>query len=189
MTIYDPSRLEMAITRVSNWVLTRYYKRFIDELELQENDKVLDFGSGTGYMTKLISKKLPGEESWITCVEISEKWTKAARKNLKRFKKADFCTGMITELVMKEKFYDKVVIHVVLHDIAKDERQAVVKALTKTLKKKGKLIIRDPTNPSHGMPPEEIREVMKKAGMVELHSQLTERKFLGEVFDGVFEKK
>ena len=89
----------------------------------------------------------------------------------------------------KEKFYDKIVIHVVLHDIAKELRQDVVKALAKTLKKKGKLIIRDPTKPSHGMPAEEIREVMKKAGLVELKSHLSNRKFLGEVFDGVFEKK
>ena len=189
MTIYDPSKLELFLANVSNLVLAGYYRKYTDELELQENDKVLDFGSGNGYLAKLMSRKLTGKDSWLTCVEISEKWNRVAKKKLKNFGKADFYTGMITELDIKEKFYDKIVIHVVLHDIAKELRQDVVKALAKTLKKKGKLIIRDPTKPSHGMPAEEIRAVMKKAGLVELKSQLTERRFLGEVFDGVFEKK
>ncbi|NHK30978.1 MAG: methyltransferase domain-containing protein [Asgard group archaeon] len=189
MTIYDPSRLEIAITRISNLVLRRYYRKFVEVLDLRENDKVIDFGSGTGFLAKQMRRKLTGEESWISCVEISEKWNDVARKNLRKFKKADYYTGMITDLDMKENHYDKIIIHVVIHDIDKEKREAVVKALAKRLKKKGQIIIREPTRSSHGMPIEEIRDYMKKAKMVEISGDVVERKFLGPTFHGVFEKK
>ena len=121
--------------------------------------------------------------------EISEKWNEVARKKLKRYPNTDFYCGMIYELDMKENYYDKVVIHVVLHDVAQEKREAVVKAMVKRLKKKGKIILREPIKADHGMPENEIRELMKKAGMTEVQSQLTDRRLIGTVFDGVFEKK
>lgn len=189
MTIYDPSKLEIVITRFSHFLLRKYYRRFVKILELQPNDKVLEFGSGTGYLANLMSKELVGRESWISCVEISEKWNEVARKKLKRYPNIDFYCGMIYELDMKENYYDKVVIHVVLHDVAQEKREAVVKAMVKRLKKKGKIILREPIKTDHGIPEDEIRELMKKAGMTEVQSQLTDRRLIGTVFDGVFEKK
>ena len=158
-------------------------------LELQPNDKVIEFGSGTGYLANLMSKELVGRESWISCVEISEKWNEVARKKLKRYPNIDFYCGMIYELDMKDNFYDKVVIHVVLHDVPQEQREAVVKTMVKRLKKKGKIILREPIKVDHWMPEAEVRELMKKAGMVEVKSQLTDRRLIGTVFDGVFEKK
>jgi tRNA A58 N-methylase Trm61 len=189
MTIYDPSRIEIAIARIINFMLRKRYRKFADALDLKENDKVIDFGSGTGFLAKQMTSKLTGAESWISCVEISEKWNKIARKNLREFKKADFYTGWITDLDMKEDYYDKIIIHVVLHDIAKEKREAVVIALAKKLKKKGQIIIREPMGTSHGMPLEEIKDYMKKAKMVEVSGEVIERKFRGSTFQGVFEKK
>ena len=189
MTIYDPSKLEIAITRISHFLLRKYYKQFVKILELQPNDKIIEFGSGTGYLANLMSKELVGRESWISCVEISEKWNDVARKKFKRYPNIDFYCGMIYELDMKENFYDKVVIHVVLHDVPQEHREAVVKAMVKRLKKKGRIILREPIKVDHGMPESEVRELMSKAGMTEVKSQLTDRKLIGTVFDGIFEKK
>jgi ubiquinone/menaquinone biosynthesis C-methylase UbiE len=189
MTIYNPTRLEIIIAKFSNWLLRKKYRKFVEMLDLKENDKVIDFGSGTGFLAKQMISKLTGANSWISCVEISEKWNNIARKNLRNFNKADFYTGWITDLDMKENYYDKIIIHIVLHDIAKEKREAIVIALAKKLKKKGQIIIREPTNPSHGMPAEEIRDYMKKANMAEVSGVDIERRFIGTTFQGVFEKE
>jgi len=189
MTIYDPSKLEITLTRISHFLLRKYYKQFVKILKLQPNDKIMEFGSGTGYLANLMSKELVGRESWISCVEISEKWNDVARKKFKRYPNIDFYCGMIYELEMKENYYDKVVIHVVLHDVSQEHREAVVKAMVKRLKKKGRIILREPIKADHGMPEAEVRELMSKAGMIEVQSQLTDRRLIGTVFDAVFEKK
>ena len=144
MTIYNPSRSEIAYTNFTHFVLRSYYKRFVKSLELQPNDKVIDFGSGTGFLAKQISKKLVGQDSWISCVEISEKWNNIARKKLRRFTNVDFYCGMMYELDMKENYYDKIVIHWVLHDVKKEHREKIVKSMSRCLKKGGLIVLRDP---------------------------------------------
>jgi ubiquinone/menaquinone biosynthesis C-methylase UbiE len=189
MTIYDPSRFEIAYANFTHFVLRRYYKRFVKSLELQPNDKVIDFGSGTGFLTKLISKELVGRDSWISCVEISEKWNNIARKKFKRYPNVDFYCGMIYELDMKENFYDKIVIHWVLHDVPKEHREKIVQSMSKRLKKGGLIILRDPIGSSHGMLESEIKELMTNAGMVEVKSQYAEYKMMGTLLYATFEKK
>ncbi|NHJ48984.1 MAG: class I SAM-dependent methyltransferase [Asgard group archaeon] len=189
MTIYDPSKFEIFITKMGNLVMRRYYLKLIEVADLNSNDKVIDFGSGTGYLAKQMTKKLTGNDSWISCVEISEKWNKVARKKLRKFKRADFFTGMITELDMKESYYDKITIHVVLHDIATEYREAIMKSLVKRLKKNGRIIIREPINPSHGIPVDALKEYMKKANMKEISGEVIKHRFLGSTYLGVFEKK
>ncbi len=189
MTIYDPTKLEIVIARIINFVLRKRYRKFVDKLDLQANDKVLDFGSGTGFLAKQMANKLTGKDSWISCVEISEKWNKIAQKNLRKFNKADYYAGMITDLDIKDNYYDKIIIHVVLHDIDKEIREAIVKTLAKKLKKKGKIIIREPTRPDHGIPIEEIRGYMNKAKMIEISGEVIERRYWGNSFQGIFEKK
>lgn len=189
MTIYDPSKSEIAYTNFTHFVLRIYYKRFVKSLELQPNDKVIDFGSGTGFVAKLMSKKLVGKDSWISCVEISEKWNDIARKKLKRYPNVDFYCGMMYELDMKENYYDKIVAHWVIHDIPKEHREKIIKAMSKRLKKGGLIIFRDFVGSSHGMPESELRELMIKAGMIEVKSKLVEHRIAGTTLYGTFEKK
>ena len=189
MTIYNPSKFEIAFTNFSHFVLRRYYKRFVKTLELQPNDKVIDFGSGTGFLSNLISKELVGRESWLSCVEISEKWNNIARKKIRRYPNVDFYCGMLYELDMKENYYDKIVIHWVLHDVGKKHRGKVVEAMAKRLKKSGRIILREPIKEDHGIPVSQIKELMKNVGMVEVESQLIDNHWVGTVLAGVFEKK
>ncbi len=189
MTIYDPSKSEIAYTNFTHFVLRIYYKRFVKSLELQPNDKVIDFGSGTGFVAKLMSKKLVGKDSWISCVEVSEKWNNIARKKLKKYPNVDFYCGMMYELDMKENYYDKIVAHWVIHDIPKEHREKIVKSMSKRLKKGGLIILRDFVGSSHGMPESELREIMTKAGMIEVKSKLVEHRIAGTTLYATFGKK
>jgi ubiquinone/menaquinone biosynthesis C-methylase UbiE len=161
----------------------------VKTLELQPNDKVIDFGSGTGFLSNLMSKELVGRESWLSCVEISEKWNKIARKKIKRYPNVDFYCGMLYELDMKDNYYDKIVIHWVLHDVGKKHRGKIVDAMTKRLKKGGRIILREPIKEDHGIPESQIKELMKNAGMVEIKSKLIDNRWVGTVLAGFFEKK
>lgn len=189
MTIYDPSKSEIAYANFTHFILRIYYKQLVKSLELQPDDKVIDFGSGTGFVAKLMSKKLVGQDSWISCVEISEKWNNVARKKLRRYPNVDFFCGMMYELDMKENYYDKILVHWVLHDVPKEHREKIVKSMSKRLKKGGVIILREFVGSHHGMPESEIRELMTKAGMIEVKSKMVKHRIVGTTMYATFEKK
>ena len=188
MTINDPNNLEVFVAKLVHFILHPYYKRYAKKLEIKSTDKVIDFGSGPGAMSKFIVKYLDEEQGVLDCVDISERWIKICKKRLRRYENVGFFQGMITKLNVKDDFYDKILIHFVLHDINQNIRQKVVTELGKKLTTNGKLIIREPTSRTHGIEEKEIEEIMNKAGLKKQASKLAKRRFVGTVYDGLFYK-
>ena len=174
-------RFEDRLKGLVGWPLY-YAPYFRSRGGFRGDEEVLDFGCGGGVVTRGIAAGLDRGGS-VTGVEISSYFSERARKRVGRCPNARILHGEITQLDLPRQSFDLVSIIHVIHDIPRDRRSATVRALGALLKSGGRLWIWEPTRPSHGMPAEEIRSLMKEADLRQVSAE-----FRGNEFKGVFEK-
>lgn len=166
MSRYEPPEREIRQTRFLGRTLLRpYYAGVARRLNLNGDEHVLDYGSGSGIASWHIARRLVPGRGRLTCVDISTRWMDVARRTLRRFNHVTFKRGAIGSVGLEDGAYDVVHIHFVLHDIPASERQHVVRQLARKLRPGGRLVLREPTNPNHGMQPDEIMRLMQRAGL------------------------
>lgn len=164
-----------------------YHPKYVKTMGLSGSERVLEFGSGGGCLSRALAKTL-SPEGTLTCVEISPYWVEKAKRRLKAFTNIEYLQGDITRMPVPENHFDTVIIHFVLHDIAPSDRIDIVSALAKCLRPEGTLIIREPANPWHGMPLSEIRTLMRDAGLREIRTGCTRSWRRTWTCDGTFKK-
>ena len=184
----EPSSVEVGITVLLGYTLTRSYKRYVDSFGLTGNERVLDYGSGSGRISRHIAQRLSQDHGHLTCVDVSRVWMDTIRKRLQKYPNVDFQLGDIDTLGLPDASYDVGVMHFVLHHIDSSVRQKKIDALSRTLKIGGRLFVREPTRVEHGTPVDEIRQVLTAAGLHERESKTERSLVLGRVYNGVFEK-
>jgi ubiquinone/menaquinone biosynthesis C-methylase UbiE len=184
----EPNRLQAFFAVLLGVRMSRPYKRYVDSFGLVGNEVVLDYGSGWGRISRHIAERLSQGNGHLTCVDVSKVWMETIQKRLKAYSNVDYKLGDIAALDIADSAYDVVVVHNVLHHVAKDEQQEKVTILARKLKPHGRLFIREFTRTEHGTPVAEIRALVSAAGLNERKSQMTRSLLMGEVFDGVFEK-
>jgi len=155
------------------------YSPYIKSLGIKGNERILDFGCGGGISSRCIAKKLT-KGGFLTCVDTSKFWMKKAETRLRKYNNVEFKTGDIRDLDIPDSSYDIMSMVHVIHDIAPELRQAIVKSLAAKLKAGGKLFIIEPTKKTHGMPIEEIRTLMSNAGLVETNKSIKKSSYEGE---------
>lgn len=177
LMVHEPSRGEIL---VANFVLKTFlrptYSRFVRDLGLAGNEYVMDFGSGPGVMSRMIAIRL--RNGHLTCVDASHNWIEVARNNLDGLENVDLRLGNISDISFPSGF-DIVVIHYVLHDVPRNQRESMVKALASNLEVEGRIVIMEPTKDSHGMPAAEITELMQSAGLIEINSLMRRSSYSG----------
>jgi len=181
---YEPAPLEIKITLALGLTLLRpYYHRFVRELHLRGDERVLDFGSGSGICSRHIAARLKQGGGQLACVDISHDWMKIVQRALRHYDNVSYHLGHITEIDLPDSAFDTVVIHFVLHDIPENERLCVLHGLARRLKPEGRLIVREPEG--QGLMLEELNLLAVAAGLQPVESSL--RKFvIGPVFDASF---
>jgi ubiquinone/menaquinone biosynthesis C-methylase UbiE len=164
-----------------------YHPKYVRSLNLNGDERVLEFGCGGGCLSRVLAQALRNDGS-LLCVDTSRYWITKAQSRLKQFTNIEFLTGDVTHMQLPEAKFDTVVIHFVLHDVPPDARPDVIDALAKALRPEGVLHIREPAKPGHGMPVSEIRALMRAAGFRELRAGCT-RSFPAKwTCDGIFRK-
>ena len=160
---YEPPTLEIWLTLgLGLTVLSPTYRSFARSLGLHGDERVLDFGSGSGICSRHIAARLR-RGGQLDCVDISRGWMRVIRRTLRRYAQVGYHLGRITTLDLPEAAYDLVVIHFVLHDIPAAERPDVVAALARRLKPGGRLVLREPQG--HGLTLDELDRIMTAAGL------------------------
>ena len=159
--------LLLLVTKIGEY---RYsvYKKYVDSLGLKGDEKVLDFGSGSGAAAEYIARHLLKGNGRLTCDDMSRVWMKIIKKRIKKYHNVEFKLGDIAEVDIEAGSHDVVVVHLVLHDVEESIRPRTVNVLSRALKKTGKLYIKEPMWKRHGMPAEEIRELMTQSGLKEI---------------------
>ncbi len=152
-----------------------YYRSF----GLEGGENVLDFGCGGGAGSRRIARLL-GKGGRVTCIDLSDYWIARARKRLASYPAAECRAGDIRQMDTPAAAFDVITTFHVIHDIAPAQRQETVRTLAGRLMPGGRFFIREPVKESHGMPVEEIRSLMKSAGMEEKVGRVTKSEYLGE---------
>lgn len=169
-------------------IVSPFYKNYAKSLNLNGNEKILDYGSGSGALSRYIAQILLKGEGHLTCVDISRRWMDVIKKKMNKYPNVDFKFGAIDNINIPDKSYDTVVIHYVLHDIESDLRGDILKVLTQKLKDGGKIYIREPIADNHGMPTSEIKKLMQKAGLKEINLKINKIRFMGQITEAIFQK-
>ena len=156
-----------------------YYKPRFKSYCIKGDEKILDFGCGGGAGSKVLAGML-NKEGTLICLDISKFWTDKARRRLKNFRNAEVICGDIRTADLKDNFFDLISVIHVIHDINPADRGKTVEALAGKLKRKGKIFIAEPVKISHGIAPEELESLMKKAGLEKLSYNLTGSVYRGE---------
>ncbi|MGD0818676.1 MAG: class I SAM-dependent methyltransferase [Methanomassiliicoccales archaeon] len=152
------------------------YRKFVEEIGLRGGENVLDFGAGWGDNTYFIAKKL-SLGGRVTALDVSEEWQAVAKRRLKDFQNIDFIRSDIRSSSLRDGSFDVIVVSYVLHDIPEEERSEIVKSMVNKLKPDGFVQLREPTRKRHGMPVDDIRSLMKTAGMKESFSTVGKKEF------------
>lgn len=149
-----------------NTIRKSFYKDFVDNLNLNGNEKIFEFGSGPGCLSKPIIRQLSSEGN-LSCLDISDVAINILKKKLKKYNNVEYYLGDINKFKIKSNSYDLVIIHFVLHDVPIGERKNIIYKLSNLLKKGGKIVIKEPTKENHGMKGFEIKELMNQASLIE----------------------
>lgn len=155
------------------------YNPYIKNFGLKGDEKVLDFGCGGGAGSQCLMKFL-GENGHLTCVDISGYWLKKTIRRLRKYPNVECKQGDIRELDIPDSSFDVIYIIHVIHDIGPVERQDIINALSRTLKRGGSLFIREPIKKSHGMPVGEIQALLSEAGLKEAEHTENKSEYTGK---------
>ena len=188
MSVKEPSSVDVFFTGVLGCVTARRYNGYVNSFGLTGSERVLDYGSGSGRISRPIAQRLLQAGGHLTCVVVSEVWMNSIRKRLEKYPDVDFRLGDITSLPIEDYSYDVILVHFVLHHIDRGARNEKVRALSEKLTAGGRLFIREPVRQGHGTPVDERLELMTNAGLRERSSRLTRSLAMGPVYEGVFQR-
>ena len=175
-------------TITTSTLMHSFYKKYFDHVEIKPNENVLDFGCGWGEEAKILAKKL-NKSGTLTCLDISSKFVEATKQRLKSYKNVTYICGDITVLPMPENHYSTIIIHVVLHDIDAKYRSQIMNSLVKTLPIGGKICVREPIMPERDMTETSLVNLMETNGLVKRGLNKTHSLWMGDLLEGVFEKR
>ncbi|WXG41905.1 MAG: class I SAM-dependent methyltransferase [Candidatus Freyarchaeum deiterrae] len=166
-----------------------FYKSYVKNLGLKGNERVLEPGSGSGGLSAYIAPILLKGKGKLTCVDISKAQMRVLRIRMRKYPNVEYKLGDISKMDIEDGSFDAAIIHFMLHEVEQPSRQNFVKTISRKLKAGGKLFIREPIRESHGMPVEEIRQLMAEGGLKEIDHKLTRSIFMGPMYVGIFEKR
>ncbi len=119
-----------------------FIKKVIDAMKINEDDKILDFGAGSGRNDLLMNKYL-SEKGEILGLEISEVMIAQFKSKTQKCKNINVINQRIDQPFELKKKYDKVFISFVFHGFPFEIQKNIIRNAFKALKESGELIILD----------------------------------------------
>jgi ubiquinone/menaquinone biosynthesis C-methylase UbiE len=183
----EPGRLEVLGQRfLTNPLLGPLYGRYVQDMGLRGDERVLDYGSGSGAAARHLAKRLEARGGRLTCMDVSERWQAAIRKVLRGYSNVEYRCGDVREMGLPEASFDVVLVHWMLHDVPPQDRPSIVAELARLLRPGGRLFSREPTGARHGMPAAQARELFVAAGLTETLASEGRIRLLGEYYRAVW---
>ncbi|HHE37606.1 MAG TPA: class I SAM-dependent methyltransferase [Candidatus Cloacimonetes bacterium] len=119
-----------------------FIKKAIKSINLIQNDKVVDFGAGTGRNALLMNKYLSGK-SEILGLEISESMIKQFKKKTKNHQNINVINQRIDQPFELDKKFDKVFVSFVFHGFPFEVQKNIIQNAFNALNENGEFIILD----------------------------------------------
>jgi ubiquinone/menaquinone biosynthesis C-methylase UbiE len=183
----EPGRVEvLAAPLFTNMLLSPLYRHYVDQMGLRGDERVLDYGSGSGAAARHLAKRLRAGGGRLTCMDVSTRWQALLRKVLRAYPDVEFRLGDVRTMGLSAESVDVVVVHWMLHDIHPQDRPSIVAELARLLRPGGRLFSREPTGAKHGMPAAQAREVYAGAGFRESLAVEGRLPVIGEYYRAVW---
>ena len=183
MSFEHPTWIEQVIERLYCYGLARArYEKYVDQMNIQGNEIVLDFGCGGGASSKPILNRLSSNGTLI-CLDTSAHWIKQVKKRFKKWHHVVFFNSDITQSDIADESIDIITMTYVIHDIPVSRHEEIITLLSQKLKPGGRFIFREPTKPHHGIQPSEISRLMNKNGLINI-----KEKHENTMYFGIFQK-
>jgi ubiquinone/menaquinone biosynthesis C-methylase UbiE len=188
--IPEPGRAEVWAARLTmNGLLGPLYGRYVDQMGLRGDERVLDYGSGSGAAARHLAKRLEAGGGQLTCMDVSARWQAVIRQVLRGRSNVEFRLGDVRRMGLPTASFDVVLVHWMLHDIPPWDRPAIVAELARLLRPGGRLFSREPTAARHGMPAAQARELFAAAGLTETLGTEGKALILGRHYRAVWTKQ
>lgn len=179
----EPTSLEVLLTKAAfRFYGKTVYKAFADRLQVRGGESVLDFGCGMGTVAYYVAKALAHGQ--LFCVDISDKWISACRRNLRKF--SNVRIGKYVPGTLEPETFDLVYCHFVLHDISKGELMVIVPELTRSLKTGGVLVLREPFGETEKIC--FIKRLFEQNSLLLKDSRITDVPMMGNALESVYIK-
>lgn len=137
---FEPNNLEIGVTLgLGLTVLSPYYLSFVNSIGLTGNERVLDFGSGSGICSRHIARRLSHRGGRLDCVDVSRRWMKTIRRTLKRYDNVNYFLGYLGDLDLEMKSYEVIISHFVLHEIPQAELPELLHTFSRLLNPRGQI--------------------------------------------------
>jgi ubiquinone/menaquinone biosynthesis C-methylase UbiE len=182
----EPGRAEAQAARLfTNLLLSPLYRGFVDEMGLRGDERVLDYGSGSGAAARHLARRLE-HAGQLTCVDVSARWQAVLRRVLRAYPAVEFRLGDVRTMELPAASYDVVLVHWMLHDVPPWDRPSILEELARLLRPGGRLFSREPTSSRHGMPAAEVRRLLAAAGLTETQGAEGSLRLIGAYYRGVW---
>jgi ubiquinone/menaquinone biosynthesis C-methylase UbiE len=186
-SVPEPGRAEAQAARLfTNLLLSPLYRHYVEQMGLRGDERVLDYGSGSGAAARHLAKLLEAGGGRLTCMDVSARWQTVLRKVLRAYPDVEYFLGDVRTVGLPAAGFDVVLVHWMLHDIPPWDRSAIVAELTRLLRPGGRLFLREPTGKKHGMPAAQARELFAAAGLTETRASEGRIFLLGEYYRAVW---
>jgi len=120
----------------------RFIRKAIESMDISPDDKILDFGAGTGRNALLMNKYL-SDKGEILGLEISEKMIQQFKIKTNNIPNIRVINQSIDKPLNLEEKFDKVFISFVLHGFPHSVRKDIIRSAFNALKNDGEFIILD----------------------------------------------
>jgi ubiquinone/menaquinone biosynthesis C-methylase UbiE len=185
----EPGRTEALAARLfTNLLLSPLYRHYVDDMGLRGDERVLDYGSGSGAAARHLAKRLEAGGGRLTCMDVSVRWQAVIRRVLRAYPDVEYRCGDVREMGMPAASFDVVLVHWMLHDVSPWDRPSIAAELARLLRPGGRLFSREPTGAKHGMPAASVREQFAAAGLTETLATEGKTPVLGTYYRAVWIK-
>ena len=186
-SISDISKRDILHNKLlSRSILGPYYRGFIRKMELNTARRVLEFGAGSGGVSRHLAAALADSGGTLDCVNLSYPGMSSFQDSLGGYHNKSFSQGDTQDLELPDCAYDAVVVHYQLHSIPEPERVEVVQKLAAALKPGGRMMVREPQR--GGFSVGKLTLLARGFGLTLQYANYAEKPLLGEYFDAHFHR-
>jgi ubiquinone/menaquinone biosynthesis C-methylase UbiE len=184
ITIGTPRFYDFSVALLFGGRRRRAYGTLVAAAQVQRGDRVLDVGSGPGYLARILADAV-GPEGSVVGIDAAPEMTEYANRKAARLSNCRFQPGTAESLAFPDAGFDVVVSSLVLHHLPEEARLQAVREMKRVLRSGGTLLLAEFRVPERGIwrrlasltgheemerrvPP--LEPLITEAGFQELHS-------------------